>query len=224
MHYTDPVWYDKIRVGYGPIENFMSNLSKEAALSRKYTNHSIRSTVMGLLGEQYEGRIVIGWSGHKSEGTVKQYIRKLPTKKKREISNYLGNNIQPKAPKYAFQSIPAATSKPPEDPLPQQQNTEQPQLPQEYDIQALDDAPSDDLLIQVLEEIEKKNEAQQNQPQAVAVQNPQGNPLMPSNTMNIQQNVSNIQNVNAMKPPMVPTMYFGGHSTVTINYNFNSPK
>lgn len=219
----------------------MSKLSKEAELSKKYTNHSIRSTVMGLLGEQYEGRIVIGWSGHRSEGTIKQYIRRIPAKKKREISNYLGNNIKPKvakedAAKFTFRAIPATVSKPeentssesnvvPEESYPQPA----PQLPELYDLQAFDNAPNDEALIKILEDIEKTNEGLQAQAgpqeiQPVVMPNPQANPLVPNNTMNIQQNVQNVQNVHPLKPAMMPSMYFGGHSTVTINYNFNSPK
>lgn len=73
---------------------------------------------MGLLEEEYEGQIIIGWSGHKSESTVKQYIRKLPPKKKREISQYLGNNIKPKVAKkdassFSFKPVAATVSVPP---------------------------------------------------------------------------------------------------------------
>lgn len=237
IHYTDPVWFDKIRVGHGPIENFMQNLSKEANLSRKYTNHSIRSTVMGLLGEEYEGRIVIGWSGHKFESTVKQYICKLPAKRKKEISHYLGTSIKPKVAKIdstglSSNRVTTTVSAPPNQqqtpPFPNegnvQENTVQAiNLPPQYDLQALDDAPADDILLKVLEDIEKKNTEIQ-QPNMIPIaQNPQM-PLVPNNTMNIQQNVSNVQNVNAVKPNMVPMMYFGGNSNVTINYNFNSSK
>lgn len=82
IHYTDGLWYDRVRVGHGPLENFMSKLSTDANLSKRYTNHSIRSTVMGILGDEFEGRHVIGLSGHKSESTIKQYARKLSAAKK----------------------------------------------------------------------------------------------------------------------------------------------
>lgn len=206
---------------------------------------------MGLLGEQYKGRIVIGWSGHKSESTIKQYIHQIPAKK-REISNYLGSNIKPKVAKvdgekYVFKAMSATVSKPPDivtnepatalpppvnvldnPPIPEGENQvnnteEAPPLPLQYDLQALEDGLSDDQLMKVLEDIKKKNENLQPSPlgaQAVSAQNA----LMPNNTMNIQQNVSNVQNVHGLKSAMVPTMYFGGHSNVTINCNFNSPK
>ena len=35
------IWYEAQTVGKNPISTFMSRLSKDAKLSRKYTNHSI---------------------------------------------------------------------------------------------------------------------------------------------------------------------------------------
>lgn len=173
---------------------------------------------MGILGEQFEGRIVIGWSGHKSENTVKQYIRKLPTKKKQEIAKCLNDNMQPpeKQPKmdqrkFQFKANPPATvSKAPEVPTEQPQNVQnQENLPNiQYDLQALDDAPADDVLIKFLEQFDPVTE---NPPIASEQQ-----PLAP--TMNIN-NVQNVQN-NESAQRVIPNMYFGGHSTVTINYNF----
>lgn len=85
IYYTDEVWYDKVRVGHDPLERFMVFTGPEAGLSKKYTNHSIRSTVMGILSDEYEGREVIYWSGHASEGTIKQYVKRVPEKKQREM-------------------------------------------------------------------------------------------------------------------------------------------
>lgn len=70
----------------------MADLSAEAQLSKRYTNHSIRSTVMGILDELFEGRHVIALSGHKSENTIKQYARRLAPKKKREMCEALHQN------------------------------------------------------------------------------------------------------------------------------------
>lgn len=85
VHWNDKFWYDKIRVGREPLENFMALLSAEIPLSKRYTNHFIRSTVMGILGTKFEGRIVIATSGHKSESTVKQYVKKISTAQKRSF-------------------------------------------------------------------------------------------------------------------------------------------
>lgn len=208
----------------------MAILSADAQLSKRYTNHSIRSTVMGLLGEAYEGRIVIGLSGHKSEQTVKQYIRRLPDKTKREMSNFLGENIQAKKakpnsqPKFQFKKPAAATiSKPSEDnpskaeiaPIPIEQNPTSDQENIQFELQALDDAPPDDVLLSFL-----------NQFDPITENPPPEMPKIPfasnSNTMNIS-NVNNVQNMQENQAKM-PNMFFGGHSTVTINYNFAPPK
>lgn len=178
-HYNDPVWYDRIRVGHEPLENFMAQLSMDANLSKRYTNHSIRSTVMNILGDEFSDRKVIAWSGHKSENTVKQYARKLPSKTKREMSTCLTGNLVPIAPaattpksvpsdetqqkQYNFKRFkPAETiSKPPESnesvlqaqPLAvQDQNVPNMQ----FDLQAvqLNEEPVDDALINFLNQFD----------------------------------------------------------------------
>jgi len=42
----DSVWYDNMVVGERTLGDKMKNLSKEANLSRIYTNHSIRATTL----------------------------------------------------------------------------------------------------------------------------------------------------------------------------------
>lgn len=230
IHYTDDLWFDNVRVGHDPIENFMANLSKEAGLSCRYTNHSIRCTVMGLLGEKYEGQIVIGLSGHKSEQTVKQYIKCLPAKKKREMSEYLNENIQPKNPKlvnkFTFKANPTATiskaaDETPLQPLQVQDNQKTDDPLQEFHLENVEQNPPDDVLLNFLAQFNvPQNQDQAVVPAALAVENnpPLPQPVVRNNTMNIS-NVSNIQNVQENKP-QVPTMYFGGHASLTINYNF----
>lgn len=237
LHYTDPIWYDKIRVGHQPIEEFMSRLSKQAGLSKRYTNHSIRSTVMGILGERFEGRHVIGLSGHKSESTIKQYVTRLPEKKKREMSEALSTNVQPDnddaTPKFQFKkpkktSATATVSKPPDNSeTPDKQNPEPAKNPDQVlpvlQLEEIDDAPNDDILINLLNQLESQQAQQQMPPPPVQVLPTEPlQQVLPNNTMNIS-NVSNVQNVNA-NHRMMPSMYFGGHSNVVINYNFGPQK
>lgn len=230
LHYIDDRWYNKVRVGHDPIDGLMANLSAECNLSKRYTNHSIHSTVMGMLGEKYEGRIVIGWSGHKSEHTVKQYIRKLPTKQKREMSEYLADNMLPKkakadpTQKFTFKSKAAETiSKPPEqnpEPKPEPpeavavQDQQQPAV--EFAIEPLDDAPPDDILINFLNAFEQPANNEVALPQA-----PQ-NVLQPVGNNNSNNKTMNIQSVQQVTPnKIVPAMYFP-NSNVTINYHFSN--
>ena len=83
VHYTDEIWYERMRVGHDPLERFMRFLSENAKLSKIYTNHSIRATVItNLSNSGYEARHIIAVTGHKSESTVKQYATKCPDAKK----------------------------------------------------------------------------------------------------------------------------------------------
>lgn len=202
----------------------MALLSADAQLSKRYTNYSIRSTVIGILGELYEGCHVIELSGHKSESTIKQYARCLKAKTQREMCGTLAENVQAKKPKideknFSFKAIkPAAASKAHEETPKVPENLQEPAQVDEnlanFQLQPLDDAPSDDVLLQVLAQFE--NAANENQQQA-----PPPQPLASNNTMNIH----NVHNVQQIQPPVrmpAPAMYFGGHSTVTINYNFGS--
>lgn len=174
---------------------------------------------MGILGEHFEGRHVIGWSGHKSEQTIKQYVRKLSSKKKWEMAEELHQIIKPKALKT---SQPTATvSKAPEEDVPQpaeKEDDKQNENNIQFQLEELDDAPPDDVLLQFLNQFDPITE---NPPANVGPSAPV-EPLQPNNTMNIS-NVQNVQNVLANQR-MIPNMYFGGHSTVTINYNFSNPK
>lgn len=227
LHYCDTYWYDKARVGHDPIENFMATLSKEAQLSKRYTNHSIRSTAMGILGNKYEGRIIIGLSGHKSENTIKQYIRTLPPETKKDMSKTLAENILVKKPNnFNFKPIkPAASatvSKPPQNaepmievPLDEPENIEpQPQANVEIQLQALDDAPPDEVLINFLNAFEAQNVPNAAPPAVLNQQQPPAIAKVNNNTMNVQ----NVQQ-QVLPNGLMPAMLFP-NSNVTINYNF----
>lgn len=128
---------------------------------------------------------------------------------------------QPKVAKFQFKKKAEATvAKPPEENVDVAQNAEVPENIQLLELQAIDQVPPDDVLINLLNDLE----AQQNQatPQNQIAPVAQALPLQPSNTMNIS-NVQNVQNVSASHRQM-PTMYFGGNSSVVINYNFAPTK
>ena len=46
LHYMNDIWYDKVLVGKDPLERFMKYLSTKINLSKSYTNHCVRHTVM----------------------------------------------------------------------------------------------------------------------------------------------------------------------------------
>ena len=97
LHYTDDKWHDKVIVGRDPLERFMKYLSSDANLSKQYTNHCIRHTVMDNLEEHgFEARHIMGLSGHKSESSVKKYAKRVSTKKKREMADTLATTMKTK--------------------------------------------------------------------------------------------------------------------------------
>ena len=68
------VWYARSAVGDHTISDFMKNLSKNAGLSRKYTNHDIRVTGLSILGRcNFSDQQIMAISGHKSVESLKVY-------------------------------------------------------------------------------------------------------------------------------------------------------
>lgn len=198
---------------------------------------------MGILAEIYEGRLVIGLSGHKNESTVKQYARILSAKKKWEMCGTLADNILPKQAKkdqhqFTFKTTkPTATvSKPPEEIRDKEPTIElniqenvQPEI--EFNYEALDDPGNDDALVQFLAKFDTPD-PQNNQLQVAAQENV--NPNTPQMAIQHAANVPNmpvqlpanplvpmnIQNIQSVNPNhLMPTLYFP-NSSVTINYNF----
>ena len=70
-------WYDKQVVGTNTLGSKMKPLSKQAQLSREYTNHSIRTTSVTILDQcGFEARHIMCISGHKSETSIRSYTSK----------------------------------------------------------------------------------------------------------------------------------------------------
>ncbi|XP_062598942.1 uncharacterized protein LOC134260397 [Saccostrea cucullata] len=87
-------WYENTAVGKNILYSFMANLSKEAILSKIYTNHCIRATSITTLDhEGVEARHIMGLSGHRCESSIKSYSSKLSEAKTREMSEILCKNI-----------------------------------------------------------------------------------------------------------------------------------
>ena len=88
----DDLWYEKTVIGAHTLDNFMKMMSDKAGLSKLYTNHCIRSTVITALDAQgFEARHITAVSGHKSENTIKSYSTKCPDIKKRQMSDALSS-------------------------------------------------------------------------------------------------------------------------------------
>ena len=80
------VWYNGRPVGPNTIANFMPKISQEAGLSKAYTNHCIRATVITLLAnEGVDATDTIAITGHKNVQSLLPYLRKLGDDKRRHI-------------------------------------------------------------------------------------------------------------------------------------------
>ena len=89
------IWYDNAAVGKNTQGSMMSNVSDECGLSKRYTNHCIRSTCSTALGDGgIETRHIMGLSGHKSESAVRSYTKKFSEKKTRQMSSVLSSTVR----------------------------------------------------------------------------------------------------------------------------------
>ena len=87
-------WYDKQVVGINTLGSKMKALSKQAQLSREYTNHSIRATSVTILDQcGFEARHIMCISGHKSETSIRSYASKTSDGVKLAMSSGLSNAL-----------------------------------------------------------------------------------------------------------------------------------
>ncbi len=200
--YADAPWYEPRPVGHTLLEKFMGTLSEDLELSYHYTNHCIHATGMTLLNEKgFEARHFCAVSSHKNEAMIRNYAVKCPDTKKREISESLASALMPKEVPEKIQKVdmPPAI---PEDPMLQ-------------DI----DWENDDMLVKILEKIEKENAALTpvSPPEKPAIQLQAAAPAPVPSVFTVQNNIANIRTPGPRFPPM---MYFS-HSNVTINYHMH---
>ena len=181
-----------------------------------YTNHCIHHTIADVLDEhQFEARDIMAQTGHKWEASIRNYRSKIPTKKHRQMSACLANQMGIEhAPKNDKNK--QLNEEPPAKKTPA--STVSVPLPSEnidwLEIYAETADFPDDKLLNILENREKENA--QLIPKNNA--NVAENSTLPSSTQNniSVSNVSNIQWASSF-----PGMYFP-HSNVTINYNINN--
>ena len=164
LHYTDGVWYEPHIIGKDPLERFMTFLSKDAQLSLLYTNHSIRATCITTLDRNgVEARHIIKLSSHKNESTVKEYATECPTKKRKEMFQYLSDSINPqqKIKKQKSATISINPDNTNSDTTLMTQNLDQGTILDLPNMQLQEinnfDTIDDDLLANILYETEKEN-------------------------------------------------------------------
>ena len=75
---TDPLksWYENVNVGHNTHDKFMTKLSTDCKLSKKYTNHCLRVTgITSLKRGNFSDKQVMSVSGHKSIDSLAIYQR-----------------------------------------------------------------------------------------------------------------------------------------------------
>lgn len=88
------VWYHNQPIGKHTLANFMKTISKQSNLSRQLTNHSIRATSITVLDlSKFSDRDIMSISGHKSETSIKNYIGKVSTNRRYEMSSALAASV-----------------------------------------------------------------------------------------------------------------------------------
>ena len=193
----------------------MKNISKNAKLSTTYMNHCVWATVVTQLNEDgFKARDIMATTGHKSEASIRSYATKVPTKRRREMSDALASKILKSDNKIVQKQQKATVTSSEQD-----DHKDIQQASHYFDPMAInfelfpdliedDDIPNDELL-KVITQIENENQSIMEKKDATDV------PAIasPKNAKTI--NVANISNVNCT--PLLPTMYFP-NLTVTINY------
>ncbi len=96
----DEIWYTSRPVGAKTISGFMSKLSTDAKLSKRYTNHCIRATTITLLSHAgVSNRAITRITKHRNEESLKHYERDSSDEQKRQFGDILLQEVsQPKQP------------------------------------------------------------------------------------------------------------------------------
>lgn len=204
--WEDQLWYSCQPVGKTKCQDLMPTLYINAGLSKRYTNHCVRSTVMGILDRgKFGARKIMRWSGHKSETSIKSYAHTTSDEEKKEMANFLNNaamrkeNKPPKSDEGKV--VPATVSK------------------AVVDVQNEPKSSEMDLSLQDLLELTPEQEKKLLKDLFTTEMDiPQG-PSIPQNPSN-----SVVQSVNNVAKPVTtsvaPKMMFA-NSSVTINFNIN---
>ena len=92
---TTGVWYNvKQPLGVNTISKFMKNISQNAELSRIYTAHCIRPTVVTTMWNSgCSVQDIQNVTGQKKEDSVKRYLKRVGDDKKKEYSRVLSNSF-----------------------------------------------------------------------------------------------------------------------------------
>lgn len=89
-------WYSCQNVGINSVNGFMKKLSSYCGLSQDYTNHSVRSTAITILGTQFADTDVACFSGHRSLSALGIY-KQVSASTKENMSNLISSQLSQQA-------------------------------------------------------------------------------------------------------------------------------
>lgn len=129
------LWYNGRPIGKDPLGSWMSRLSTEAGLSKRYTNHCIRATAIQVMkASGIPDTDIMRKSGHKSADSLRSYVGDLDSNQQGAISDILFNrpektagnpykqaSVEAGAPLAALPSTSMPTTQTPELTLPSNQ-------------------------------------------------------------------------------------------------------
>jgi site-specific recombinase XerD len=91
-------WYTNAPLGVNTLGNKMKTISQRAGCSLSYTNHSLRATTVTVLDEAgFASRDIMAVTGHKSESSLKHYVR-TSNSKKQDMSMIISSQMQENIP------------------------------------------------------------------------------------------------------------------------------
>ena len=112
--WDDAFWYNRSPLSKNKIGNLMTKLTREAKLSRSYTNHCVRSTCITILDRAgHEARHIMSVSGHKKIESIQNYTYRTSEAQKRKMSESLATAIVSTPPKKSKHEVSATESVPP---------------------------------------------------------------------------------------------------------------
>ena len=111
----DAVWYEARPLGINSLAKMMKTISKEAHLSKTYTNHSVRATAITLWSTAgISNRHIMAISGHRSEQSLFSYNSRPSTSQLHNCSEVLSRgpffHQQPEAATRDFSAISKTSS------------------------------------------------------------------------------------------------------------------
>ena len=91
-------WFTNAPLGVNTLGNKMKTISEKAGCSLIYTCHSLRATTVTVLDEAgVAGRDIMAVTGHKSESSLKHYVR-TSNAKKQDMSTIISSQMQENIP------------------------------------------------------------------------------------------------------------------------------